>query len=356
MKTSHHFITCFLAGSSLLAGRAEAVDRTDFSNSLRRAVAVSGVQEQRFRLRDRMDHYRVPGVSVAIIQDCRIVESRGFGTARPNGPPVTGRTLFQAGSISKTFTAVAVLRLVERGALSLDGDVRQHLTSWRLPDSPLLAGGRVTLRGLLTHTAGINQEGGVGYSRNVPLPSLHDILEGRPPANTAPIRLASTPGVWRYSGGGYYITQALMQDATGVAYPQLMQRLVFRQLGMGNSSFSQPLHRRHLPAAAHAAGPDGEPLEGGWRVNPELAAGGLWTTSSDVARLIVAVARAVRGGPGRFPRAGRRPRDMARDRGVGALASIWDQPAGQGVSAIPGTMSATRLNSSCIPTPARARS
>jgi CubicO group peptidase (beta-lactamase class C family) len=235
-------------------------------------------------------------VSVAVVQNCRIVDARGFGSAAPGGGPVTTRTLFQAGSLSKTFTAVAALRLVKSGALNLDGDVRQTLTSWSLPISPLLKDPSITLRQLLSHTAGINQEGGNGYRRDAPLPSLTDILNGRAPANTAPIRVESAPGsAWRYSGGGYYITQALMQDATGSDYRQLMQRLIFRPLRMRDSCLSQPLDAPRVPFAARAVGPDGSPLEDGWRVNPELAAGGLWTTPSDIARLMIAISRGVRG-------------------------------------------------------------
>ncbi|HEX8240749.1 MAG TPA: serine hydrolase domain-containing protein [Allosphingosinicella sp.] len=296
MKPFHIVAACLLLGSQWPAGQTQAAGRRDFADNLRRSVAVAGREDERFRLADRMAHYLVPGVSVAVIEDCRIVDDRAFGRAAPAGGPATSRTLFQAGSISKTFTAIAALRLVEQGALSLDGDVRQSLTSWKLPDSPLLQGRTVTLRGLLSHTAGINQEGGIGYSRDASLPSLLEILEGRPPANTAPIRVERAPGSgWRYSGGGYYIAQALMSDATALEYPKLMERLVFRPLRMRDSSFSQPLDRRLIPFAARAAGPDGSPLEGGWRVNPELAAGGLWTTPSDVARLAIAAARAVRG-------------------------------------------------------------
>jgi CubicO group peptidase (beta-lactamase class C family) len=243
-----------------------------------------------------MAHYRVPGVSVAVIDNCRIVDARGFGRASPGGRnPITPRTLFQAGSISKTFTAVAALRLVEQGKLSLDGDVRHVLTSWNLPNGPLLQGRPVTLRGLLSHTAGINQEGGNGYLRTAAIPTLADILEGRPPANTAPIRVESAPGErWRYSGGGYYIAQALMSDATGTDFSQLMKRLVFEPLGLRDSTFAQPLDASHIRFAARAAGPDGSALDGGWRVNPELAAGGLWTTPGDVARLAIGIARAAR--------------------------------------------------------------
>lgn len=274
---------------------AAAAARPDFADNLRRAITVAGQENLRFRLNDRMAHYLVPAVSVAIIQDCRIVELRAFGSAAPDRA-ANPRTLFQAGSLSKTFTAVAALRLVEQGRLSLDADVRPLLTSWRLPDSPLLGGRSITLRGLLSHTAGINQEGGNGYARGARIPSLREILDGRLPANTDPVRVITAPGTaWHYSGGGYYITQALLQDVTGSAYPRLMARLVLRPLGLRDSHFAQPLDQRLEPRAATAAGPDGSPLAGGWRINPELAAGGLWTTPADVARLLIAMARSVRG-------------------------------------------------------------
>ncbi len=292
--TALRFAATLLVVTAQLTPTA-AISRPDFADNLRRSISIAGQEEARFRLTDRMAHYRVPAVSIAIIQDCRIVELRAFGAATP-GRPATPRTLFQAGSLSKTFTAVAALRLVEQGEFTLDGDVRPLLTSWRLPDSPLLEGHPVTLRALLSHTAGINQEGGVGYPRGAPLPTLREILDGRPPANTDPIRVMAAPGsAWNYSGGGYYITQALMQDVTGTPYPQLMGRLLLRPLDLRDSHFAQPLDERLEPRAATAAGPDGTALPGGWRVNPELAAGGLWTTPTDVARLLIAMARSIRG-------------------------------------------------------------
>lgn len=321
-------VACLLACSQIAAAPVAAASPPDFSNNLRRSVGIAGRENERFRLADRMNHYLVPAVSVAVIQNCRIVEVRAFGAAAP-GRPATPHTLFQAGSISKTFTAVAALRLVEQGVLSLDGDLRILLTSWRLPDSPLLEGRTVTLRGLLSHTAGINQEGGLGYPRTAPLPTLPDILEGRPPANTDPIRVVTAPGtVWNYSGGGYYITQALMQDATGTRYPELMSRLVFRPLRLRESSFAQPLHQRHLPRAARAAGPDGTPLDGGWRVNPELAAGGLWTTPRDIARLLIAISRAVRGNSRAFLGSAAAAQLMTRGLGNWGLGVDLGSPGG----------------------------
>lgn len=285
-------LLCHLAGTPALASS----NNLPFEENLRRSITIRGQEQARFRLADRMHHYRVPGISVAVIDQCRIVDSRAFGESAVGGPPITPRTLFQAGSISKTVAAVAALRLVEQKKLQLDGDVRPMLRSWTLKPSPALASSPVTLRRLLNHTAGLNQVGGTGYERGAPLPTLTQILDGAAPANTPPIRVETAPGEkWVYSSGGYYIVQALMTDATGERFERLAERLVFRPAEMTESSFAQPLDPARAQFAASAAGPDGSPMEGGWRVNPELAAGGLWTTPTDLARLLIALAGDMRG-------------------------------------------------------------
>ena len=105
MKPIHIAAACLLLGLQWPAGQSQAADRREFADNLRRSVAVAGRENERFRLADRMAHYLVPAVSVAVIEDCRIVDARAFGSAVPGGGPATSRTLFQAGSISKTFTA-----------------------------------------------------------------------------------------------------------------------------------------------------------------------------------------------------------------------------------------------------------
>lgn len=277
-----------------IANSAPAFAAPAFENGLRRSIAIKDQEQERFQLTARMAHYGVPGISVAIINGCRIVDARGFGTSAGGHVPITAKTLFQAGSLSKTVTAVAALRLVDQGKLRLDSDVRPLLTDWdhtyRASDSA------VTLRRLLNHTAGLNEIGGEGYDRGAALPTLTQIINGAPPANTPPIRVETEPGTkWAYSSGGYYLIQDLLTGATGKPFASLVQELVFKPAGMRRSNFAQPLDTARSRLAADAVGPNGSPIPGGWRVNPELAAAGLWTTPTELARFLIALAHDIRG-------------------------------------------------------------
>ena len=107
---------------------------------------------------------------------------------------MTGDTLFQAASISKLITAMAALRLVEEGVLDLDADVNEALRSWRVPENEHTQEYKVTLRGLLSHTAGMSPSGFPGYPAGEALPTLQQILDGEPPAGSEPVRVLQVPG------------------------------------------------------------------------------------------------------------------------------------------------------------------
>jgi CubicO group peptidase (beta-lactamase class C family) len=210
-----------------------------------------------------MAFYKVPGVSVAVFENGKLAWAKGYGVRDAEGTaPVDAETLFQAGSISKPVTAVAVMRLVERGLLSLDEPVNDKLTSWKIPDNALTAGHPVTLRELLSHSAGLTVHGFPGYARGAPVPSLVEVLDGRPPANTPAIVVNLTPGTqWRYSGGGYTVIQQLLDDVTGKPFPETLKRLVLDPAGMTHSRFEQPLSEAARGRRAGARGarlnPDG---------------------------------------------------------------------------------------------------
>jgi CubicO group peptidase (beta-lactamase class C family) len=239
-------------------------------------------------LRDALRALKVPSVSIALINGDRIAWAGAYGEA-------SARTLYQAASLSKVATAVAALRLVQQGRLDLDRNVNAELASWHIPRTALTRRHPVTLRGLLSMTAGINVPGYVGYLPGSALPNLRQILEGKPPSNSPAVRVERVPGSgYAYSGGGYEIVQALIENAAHQPFADAMEDLVLRPAGMADSFFGQPpLDRQDELAPGHR--PTGVELPGGWRVIPELAAGGMWSTPTDLARLLIAISRAYKG-------------------------------------------------------------
>jgi CubicO group peptidase (beta-lactamase class C family) len=151
-------------------------------------VMFKGEPRQLRTLADRMKALHVPGVSIAVIRGGKLEWARGFGVVSIGGPPVTSDTLFQAASISKPVSALAVLYLVQAGKLDLDADVNQYLKTWKVPANDFTAQAKVTLRGLLSHSAGVTVHGFRGYAAGVPLPTLVQVLDGEPPANSPAIR------------------------------------------------------------------------------------------------------------------------------------------------------------------------
>jgi CubicO group peptidase (beta-lactamase class C family) len=227
----------------------------------------------------------VPSASIALIDRGEIAFARAFGES------ATPDTLYQAASLSKFVAAIGAMRLVEEGTLELDQDVNEALTSWRIPPSDFDRERKVNSRGLLSMTAGIGVPGFLGYEPGAPLPALTEILNGTPPANSAPITLVKQPGTYAYSGGGYEIAEALMQDVTGKQFPELMQALVLGPAGMTASSFEQPVPAHFATKAASGHFSDGSELPGRWQIFPEHAAASLWSTPTDIAKLLVALVK-----------------------------------------------------------------
>ena len=229
----------------------------------------------------RPDPAAVPAASIAVAVDQQtVIEAWGAKTS----------TLFQAASISKPVAAMVALRLVADGRLDLDADVNRFLASWQLPGD---AGVSVTVRHLLCHGGGLSVNGFPGYRQDQALPSLADILDGRPPSNTPAVRREDPPGrEWRYSGGGYQVLQQLLEDVTGRAFADLAGELVLRPAGMSTATYAQP-----DPADAAAPHIAGRPEV--WMIYPELAAAGLpWCTPTDLLHLAQAIQAAVAGEPG----------------------------------------------------------
>ena len=240
-----------------------------------------------------LKEFNVPGASWVVIEDGETKETGTAGLVEAGrSAAVAPDTLFQAASISKPIAVLAMLRLVDRGLLDLDEDVNRKLTSWQVPPArswePI-----VTLRQLASHSAGLTVPGFPGYRRDAVLPTTVQVLDGVRPANTFGVRVDLVPGTqFRYSGGGTMVLQQLLEDVTGAPFRQLARELVLEPLGMSDSDFAQPLPPELHARAAIAHDELGRPLDGQWHAYPELAAAGLWTTPTDLAKLAIGVQRA----------------------------------------------------------------
>jgi CubicO group peptidase (beta-lactamase class C family) len=272
------------ASNGLSAHREKAVEE-----NLRYETVIKGRPDPGMSLLERMVKLHVPGASIAVIHDMRVEWAKGYGVARLGGPPVSTSTLFSAASMSKPLTAMAVLRLAQQGKVDLDTDVNVYLKSWKLPANQYSKNHLVTVRELLSHTSGIGTHNGAIYDPDKGVPTILQVLNGQPPATTPPVRVEAEPGKkYAYSNGGYLILQILITDLTGKTFVQSMDELVLVPLGMTRSTFAAPLPPDETANAATGYAEDGTAVTApGHFVEPNTAAGGLWTTATDYAKFVI---------------------------------------------------------------------
>jgi CubicO group peptidase (beta-lactamase class C family) len=188
------------------------------------------------------------------------------------------------------------MRLVQDGKVFLDADINTYLTSWQVPDNEFVSTEKVTLRRILSHSAGTTVHGFRGYRYSEPSPTLIQVLNGAPPANSAPIVVDFVPGSdQRYSGGGYVVMQQALMDIEGATFPEIMRETVLQPIGMANSTFEQPLPESRLSSASAGHHSNGGVVPGDHHVYPEMAAAGLWTTPTDLARFLIELQLSLRG-------------------------------------------------------------
>jgi CubicO group peptidase (beta-lactamase class C family) len=239
----------------------------------------------RWTLQERLKFHKVPGVSVAVIRDKKVAWAKAYGKAEAGkADDLDEDTLLQAASMSKPVAALLALLLAEQGQLDIDADVNKYLKRWQVPVNDFTKKKKVTVRGLVSHSAGVTVHGFPGYQDGQALPTLVQVLDGAKPVNTPAITVDLLPGEqFRYSGGGYCILQALIEDITGQSFAHAARKLVLEPLGMKLSHYhyAQKADGKKY-AAGHTA--KGAVIAGKRHFYPESAAAGLYTTPREYAQ------------------------------------------------------------------------
>jgi CubicO group peptidase (beta-lactamase class C family) len=278
---------------SILSAQGEKYDDdvekkiTLVENALASDIQVEG--ESNWTLAERMKFYHVHGVSIAVVKDYKIEWARGFGWADSAAQrPVTAATLFQAGSISKSLNSIGLLKLAQQGKINLYSDINDYLTTWKFPYDSVSQGKKISIANLLSHSAGLTVHGFPGYERGVAIPTLPQVLDGKLPANTEPVRAMFAPSLkFEYSGGGTAISQLIVENITKIPYDKYMWENVLKPMGMTSSSYTQPPIAENEHTLATAYYTDGKEVKKKYHIYPEQAAAGLWTTPTDLARYII---------------------------------------------------------------------
>lgn len=300
MRTKTPFYTAIIIGMTCISLTAQTKSQLDNEISKVEAGLIPAVRfqgEPTWTLESRMKHYNVPGVSVAVIRNSKVIWSKTYGFADVESKtPVNSKTLFQAASMSKPVTAYVALTEVEAGKINPDADVNSYLKSWKVPENEFTKEKKVTFKNIVSHTAGFTVSGFPGYEAGKPVPSLIQVLNGQSPSNTTAIFVDKLPGTpFRYAGGGYCVLQQMLIDLEGKDFTTIMKEKVLLPLDMKNSTFSQPLSDIQSQFAATAYNQDGVKVSGKSHTYPEQAAAGLWTTAEDYAKFVIDIQNTLSG-------------------------------------------------------------
>ena len=246
------------------------------------ALACSSVAEVFDRVCDAvrasMEETQTPGVAVGLLHEGE-EHVAGFGVTSTENPlEVTPDTLFQIGSITKTFTGTAAMRLVERGELDLDAPVRTYLPELKLSDEDVAA--RVTMRHLLTHTGGWIGD----YFDD--LGSGDDALARMCESLAVLPQLTPLGEVWSYNNAGFYLAGRVIEVVTGKPYEHAVQELVLDPLGLENTFFFADDVMTRRFAVGHHRNEDGPPpVARPWAIGrAHHAAGGIASSVRDLLR------------------------------------------------------------------------
>ena len=271
----------------------------EVENGLLSYVLIEG--ESTYTLAERMAYYKVPGISITVINDYKIDFSKQYGLMDSElQKPVNEQTMFNVGSLSKGVAALAVLRLAQEGKIDLYRHINEQLISWKLPENEFTGKGMVTPFLLMNHSGGVMFSPSYAYLPDN-FPTLLQVLNGESPAQSKPVVVDRIPGTaYQYSNAGYTILQQLTIDAGKKSYPELISEKIFEALEMHSSTFEQPLPEDIIIRASAGHLADGVPIPFKRYYYPHLAGGGLWTTTNDYAKFIIELQKSYLGSSNRI--------------------------------------------------------
>ncbi|NPE08473.1 MAG: beta-lactamase family protein [Asgard group archaeon] len=254
------------------------------------------IWEEKQVLSDLMKQFNVPGIGIVLINNFEIEWSKFIGVQDLNSKKeVNSQTLFEAASTTKALVAVAALHYVENGLLDLDTDVNEYLKDWKIPESEFTKKEKVTLRRLLTHSAGINPPDSNYSYKEGSSPSLLDVLKGQSPAINDPVKLVFEPGSkHQYSNLAFNIIQKILEDVAGKPFTQLMKEIIFDPIEMKNSTLEYPLPDEMNERAILHHTAEGE-VKGKGLHPAAMAQGNLSCNPIDLAKFVVEIMKAYHG-------------------------------------------------------------
>jgi CubicO group peptidase (beta-lactamase class C family) len=247
----------------------------------------------------QMKHYNVLGLSIALLEKGRVSGTENYGLLEVESDrEVNENSIFSACSISKFLTGMTAIKLIEEGLLDLDEDINKRLVSWKVPGNEFTKNNSVTLRNLLSHQSGIKDPEGSFSELNskTGIPSMVKLLEGKTPYCKVPIKVQCEPeSEFHYSDAGFCVVQQLIEDVTEKPFYQVVNELIFKPLGMEKSHLNTTMLEMDKKEFSCGHNKNGELVDGKYPIYPYPAASGLWTTSLDLAELVLELLNALKG-------------------------------------------------------------
>ena len=271
--------------------------KVQLENGIRGQVKFSGESENLSSIPDKMSGYKIPSLSLAVINQGKIEWADIYQNENfPEEQKLDCENIFQAASLSKPVTFLAAVRMHAAGEIDLDKNIQSYLKDFVVPQGKQTSENPVTFRNIFSHTSGIIPGGYQGYAKDLPFPSDLDVLRGSAGVNSPAIEVVTPPNeTLAYSGGAYTLAEVALQDIFSDEFSNIMKKWILEPAGMKHSEFTQPLPASKSNLAAKGYTQSGNVLDGGWRNHPEQAAAGLWSNAVDMAKFLIEIYKAYQG-------------------------------------------------------------